>query len=156
MKSTQITAIKRVIKSAEQTPRPALYGIFTDESGRACACDGFRIIRTNERPEGLPAADGLPVQRLFTIKQGAALTLPTVKELRAIIKEAKETKKTRPVYDFGDGLPLVNARYLLDMLRVFPDAAAVAGYERPEANAIYFNSKYGDGLLMPVRKTGHA
>lgn len=155
MKKTQITAIKRIIKSAEKLPRPALHGIFTDESGRACACDGFRAVRlTLESPEGFRSAAGVDLKRFFDAARGASLPLPSVDDLKAIIKEAKEKKEKKAIFDFGAGLPMVDARFLLDMLRIFPDAKAYTTARNAKTGAIFFDSFTGDGLLMPIFKGG--
>lgn len=150
MKATQTNAIKRIIKNANRTD---LNGIFTDASGRVCACDGFRAIRlTHDTPEGLPAAQGLPIDKFFDVTYGWDLLAPTVPELQAIIKKAKE-KKQKPVYDFGEDLPAVNAKYLLDMLRIFPDATIYrSSGKAPKNKAIFFESAHGDGLLLPLYK----
>lgn len=151
MKKTQINAIKRIINNNPY--RTALQGIFTDSKGRACACDGFRVIRlTADSPEELPRAEGLPLDYFFNVARGWCLALPTVEELKAIIKRSNETK-TAAVYDFGEELPAVNARYLLDILRIFPDATAYRSAKNTKNAAIFFESTFGDGLLMPIRKT---
>ena len=149
MKSTQINAIKRIINNNPH--RTGLQGIFTDSTGRVCATDGFRIIRLNHRPEELPTAPGLPVDKFFSPARGYDLVLPHPVELKNIIKKASETG-TRAVYDFGEDLPQVNARYLLDMLRIFPDAVAYRSASNPKNGAIFFESSAGDGLLLPLRK----
>lgn len=151
MKKTQITAIKRIINNNPN--RTALQGIFTDAAGRVCACDGFRAIRlTYHNPEELPTAAGLDIQRFFDVARGWDLAPPTVDELKAIIKAANDAKQKIAVYDFGEDLPHVNARYLLDMLRIFPDAKIYRTANNPKNKAIFFDSPLGDGLLMPLYK----
>ena len=150
MKKTQINAIKRIINNNPY--RTALQGVFIDDSGRACACDSYRVIRlTAENPAELPTAPGLDVKRFFDVPRGWDLLLPTENELKAIIKRSNETK-THAVYDFGDDLPAVNARYLLDILRIFPDATAYRSKTNTKNGAVFFESTFGDALLMPIRK----
>lgn len=150
MKATQIRAISRIIKNAEKKqPRiDAIHGIFADGDGRACASDGFRAIRLNTRPDGFPDAPGVDLARFFADSFGDVLPLPTVKEINEIIKAGGKP----PVFDFGEDLPQVNARYLLDILRVFPDAVCYRTKTKPKNKAIYFVSAFGDGLLLPLRK----
>lgn len=142
MKATQTNAIKRIIKNATNS---ALKGVFIDVDGSACACDGFRVVRLYGRPDGLPTAPGLNTSRFFDKwEPGAGLLLPSVECLKYHIKN-------KMLYDFGNGMPHVDARYLLDMIRIFPDAAAYMGAKGVN-DAIMFYSEYGDGLLLPCRK----
>lgn len=153
MKATQINALKRIVKN--NSYRPALQGMFEDAAGRVCATDGIRAVRFTyyERPEEIPPAAGLNLEPFFNVARGWDLAAPTVGELKAIIKQANKTKQKTAVYDFGDGLPMVDARFLLDMLRIFPDAKIYRTANNPKNKAIFFDSAFGDGLLMPLRKT---
>lgn len=54
------------------------------------------------------------------------LTLPTLKEIRAFLKEYREEHRgergiPEPKYDFGEGRPMVNAKWLKDILVVLSD-----------------------------------
>lgn len=83
---------------------------------------------------------------------GATVHLPTVAELTAFIKERKAEKIKHISYDFGDGLPLVNAQYLLEIITLIPDAVCITSAKNPLAGSLYFKSKAGEGLLLPERK----
>ena len=151
MKKTQINALKRIIKQNKY--RTALQGMFEDADGCVIACNDYCVVRFTyyERPEEIPPANGISVEKFFNVTRGWDLALPTVDELKTIIRTANETKKPA-LYDFGEGLPCVNARYLLDMLRIFPDAKIYRTEKEPKNRAIFFDSPFGDGLLMPIRK----
>ena len=150
MKPTQINAIKRIINNNQY--RSALQGVFTDSDGRTIAADAYRIIRTLETvPADIPRADGLDVSKFFNDPIGYDIILPTIKELQALIKEQRE-RGIKPVYDFGEDLPMVNAKYLLDMLRIFPDAICYRSAENCKNKALFFQSSTGDGLIMPIFK----
>ena len=84
------------------------------------------------------------------------LKLPTIDEVLNLIYDiSDETKRrhltTRPIWDFGEGLPAVNARHLRDMMGLFADTGVVVmcGTER---DPIYFYALKQEGLLYPVRK----
>lgn len=151
MKHTQINAIKRIIKQNKY--RTALQGMFEDNDGRVIACNDYCVVRFTyyERPEEIPPATGVDVEKFFNVTRGWDLSPPTVDELKTIISIANETKKPA-LYDFGEGLPCVNARFLLDMLRIFPDAKIYRTKKNQKNGAIFFDSQFGDGLLMPVFK----
>lgn len=57
-------------------------------------------------------------------------------------------------FNWGDGCPMVNALYLLDVLEALPGCTAAC---RPsELSSVYFHSPDGDALIMPIRKyTAH-
>ena len=155
-------AAERVIKSAKscQPSRDCFHGFWKDSNGLQCICDSFQAYRLREALplEPIPPkASPLDLSRVFEPNKGEALALPDVGELRAYIKEEKARKKatkdkTPPLYDFGDGLPAVNAEYLLNALELLPGCTATASHVRPLLNSIYFSSDAGDGLICPVRK----
>lgn len=151
MKRTQTAAIKRIINHAKMD---ALQGIFTDEAGRVCACDGDRAIRLTEPvPPEIPTARGLDIGRFFDVPRGIELYTPSINAVKYFINKAKIENKATAIYDFGDDLPHVNAKYLLDMLRIFPDARIYTTRANDAKNkAIFFESSIGDGLLMPLYK----
>lgn len=153
MKKTQITAIKRII--SKNKTRPALQGIFTDSRARVCACCDYYCIRVNAAPpEDIPTAAGIDINKFFEVARGEELPAPSLDAARYYVKNPiiDAYGKKRPVYDFGDDLPRVNARYLLDMLRIFPDARIYTTAHNPKNRAIFFESAFGDGLLMPIYK----
>lgn len=149
MNILKINAIKRIIKNAKPDE---LRGVWIDSDGRTVATDGHRIIRTAESvPDDITRARGVEVSHFFGVPHGYNIILPNLKELQSIIKEARQNR-VKPVYDFGEGLPRVNAKYLLDMLRIFPDAVAYRAARNCKNKAIYFESQNGDGLLLPIYK----
>lgn len=157
-------AAERVIKSAysEQPTREAFHGAWSDANGEQYICDGFRLFKLSAAlplptiPEKEKPIDAARI--IDPAKHNPdPLALPDVAELRAYIKEEKARKKaikdkTAPVYDFGDGLPLVNANFLLDALELLPGCTATASSRAPLIAPIYFESVHGCGILCPVRK----
>ena len=157
-------AAERVIKSAiANNPfKEAFKGAWT-ECETQYICDGFRAYALSEAlplqtiPEDVQKIDIKRVIDGARGNNGATLNLPELGTLRAYIKEEKARKKaikdkTAPMYDFGDGLPLVDAQFLLDTLELLPGCTATISNRKPLISAIYFESSHGCGILCPVRK----
>lgn len=142
-------------------------GAFLDEQGRQCITDGFTLLRLNKPSNALQWApqpndphvyDTIP-ELLNADGATVTLALPTTAEVRAKIASdrAKFKASSLPKYEsfstcysWGDGLPLVNALYLLDILEALPGCTAVC---RPdELSCVYFHSPDGDALIMPIRR----
>lgn len=76
------------------------------------------------------------------------LEVPTVKDIKAAISELCGRKRSqRVLYCFGENLPCVNARYMLDLI----DNLKVTEikYSTPK-HPLVFKGKYGIGILLPV------
>ena len=155
-KTPVIRAAERIIKNAS---REAYEGAFTS-GGKQCVCDGYRLVRFRD-PLPLPeAAGGLDVEKSIgpASLYETPLDLPTVKDLRGLIRIAKQNGTAGNVfrvsrklclYDFGPDLPTVNAQFLLDMLEALP--GCTASFYKIHS-PIYFTAENGDGILLPVRK----
>lgn len=143
-------ALRRLVKSGTHEE---WRGVFLDEQGRQIACDGFRAVRLNEPVKGIPEVKPFfDFEKMVEIRKGDRhdLATPDPGELRKEISRQRALKKKDPIWDFGEGLPAVDASYLLSMLTILPDATLfVYG---GELSLVWFNSPSGDGLLMPVRK----
>ena len=161
-------AAKRIIKNAIAVqPREYLHGAWM-ENGKQCLCDGYRGVILDSPIPGLPQAktdiSAMSQDRILSpsrANHGAALSLPTVGELKAAIKvhdaEERARKRARDrkplTWDFGEGLPAVNGEYLLDLLELLPGCTATASHANPILSAIYFQAEgVGEGILVPVRK----
>ena len=143
-------ALRRLVKSGTHEE---WRGVFLDEQGRQIACDGFRAVRLNEPVKGIPEVKPFfDFEKMVESRKGDRhdLVTPEPGELRKEISRQRALKKKDPIWDFGEGLPAVNASYLLSMLTILPGATLfVCG---GELSSVWFNSASGDGLLMPVRK----
>lgn len=155
-----LKAAQRILKKASDDGREALAFPWTDEQGRQILCDGFRLARLNqplplpERPEGLGYINYPAFLEPAIQSRGERLEAPEASKLSAYIKAVKPTLPKGGVvkWDFGDGLPMVDAQYLLDMLTLLPGAALYCTGKNPLISPIYFESESGDGVLLPVRK----
>lgn len=135
-----------------------------EQDGKQILCNGYLAIALNSPINDLPAAENQTFNALNCIapareNNGEILPVPTAAELRAYIKQrgaelkAAGMKEKFPLYDFGDGLPAVDARFLLDIVEILPGATFRASSHRPELAGLYFESADGCGILLPVRKT---
>lgn len=165
-KLDRLKAAQRIIKEAKTTPHTALHGAWIAD-GVQMFCDGARLVCLSEHldlekiPENVQPINAARIVNGAKDNQGEKLVLPDIATLKTFIKTEKAIKKATkdraPVlYDFGDGMPAVNAQYLLDILEIFPDATATASKQRPTLSAIYFKSADGEGVLLPVKKAVNA
>lgn len=155
-----LKAAQRILKTSSYGVREELKFPWTDEQGRQILCDGFRLARLNEplplpeRPADLQYINYPAFLEPARNGRGQQLEAPDVKELRAHIKTVKPTLPKGGVvkWDFGDGLPMVDAQYLLELLALLPGAALYCTGKNPLISPIYFESESGDGVLLPVKK----
>lgn len=167
-RATPFAAAKRICKRTVErnSHRPSTQGAWIDADGKQCLCDGMTGVRLNsafdltEAPE--PECDerfDLDAVIRPSRENSIALKRPAIAALRAKIKtdraEYKAQRRSKyetfsPKYDFGAGLPLANAEYLLDLLELFHDCEIYA-HENP-IYPIYFKSTGGEGVLCPIRR----
>lgn len=79
------------------------------------------------------------------------LKTPTISELKTHIEieKVKDKNNTKIYYDFGENKPMVDAKYLLDILTAFPDAKI---YANGVMGILYFKDELGEAILCPIRK----
>lgn len=160
-----LKAAQRILKAAQDCPREALHGAWI-AGGLQCMCDGYRAFRLVEHLPGLPAVrDGLepfnvagcidPARDGFT----KPLQLPELAEVKAYVKAEKARRKGEGIknagpvcWDFGEGLPYVDALYLIDALELLPGCTCRISERRPELGGLYLESPAGDGLVMAKRR----
>lgn len=150
--------------------RPYHAGAWIDAEGKQCICDGYTGVRLNSALDLPPAPDPPEdAQRIDLAKtispareNSVLLTLPAAADLRAKIKvEHAEWKASKPPkgasfishYDFGPNLPRVNARYLLDVIELFPKCKIYINANSPLLSPLYLKDRTGEAILLPVRKS---
>ncbi len=114
-------------------------------------------------PEPLPVieypAEQLPpdYQRIMLINKQANtvdLDLPTYAELAAYIKSKKAMhkgeKNYKPVWEFGEKLPCVNAVFLLELYDILGECSAKISRRNLENSSIYLTGEHGEGMLCAV------
>lgn len=156
-----ITGLLRTVRKTNA--RTTLHYAWKDEKGRQCVCDGYRAYRLTEPLplEDRPADAGEPINLSAIVpdvtKGGyRAVPLPDAKAVRALIalERAAKGRKAAPLWEFGPGLPAVNAAYLLELMTVLPDAAAI--YCGTDFAPLYASDAHGDALLLPVKPAADA
>lgn len=109
-----------------------------------------------EKPDNVPFFD---FSKLFDrrLTDGSPLEIPDRKQLERYIKVAKAEqmsikKEFRKAvrYNFGYGLPVVNAEYLADIMDIFPDGKF---YANGSSSNVYIKGSDGDGMICRMRKT---
>ena len=146
-----LKAAQRLLKAAQREKFSFPYM----EGDLQCFCSGYHAARLLEPLPLENTENDFSLSRVFAgpEKYADPLELPTVSELKAYIKITKaepgRTRGERVLYDFGEGLPAVNASYLLDMLELLPGCRATW---KSCKDPIYFISDTGDGVLLPVKK----
>lgn len=146
---TAYSAFKRVIKRNGDI-RKNIAGVWKDGDGRSCVCDGYIAIRMRNPVDGFESVPGVDLDKLWVEDADliSELNVPTPGEVK-INKRKLATGKT--VYDFGEGLPMVDVKLLKDIMDCLPDAKAYIT-NRGSNSPIIFKSDKGDALLLPVRK----
>lgn len=164
----RITACKHILKNTKYVPKEILKYANTID-GVQYITDGYRLIglktfvSVEENPN--PATDTDIEWFKRTLSENningneTALNLPDKKFLETYIKTKKAERKAEGVkprfasairYNFGKGLPMVNAEYLLDMMNIFPNTTF---YANGEKKPIKIEDKDGNkGFLLPLRK----
>lgn len=156
-------AANRILKNAGKDNR-LNKGFFS--GGRQVITDGYRLmvldryvdVPMHER-ENQPVSDE-SLNNILNPKNGVRepVTLPSIRELEDYIRKRKAyNRDTLPKgvkgqmeYIFPDIDYAVNAEYLLDMMKAFPDVQAYRlGSEN--TSALLLEHADGLGLLMPIR-----
>ena len=164
--TAQEKAISRIMKNCSAAMADKYMGVIHD-ADMYCVLDGFRLVRYTAPIENMPtAAQTFDTNRAIGDKSryNIKLALPTVKELKSDMKIAKlsgmdvnrihvirKGKRLDFGYDFGYGMPMVNAKWLIDMIEALPDADAYA-VDSINPNPVYFTDGDNDGILLPIRK----
>jgi hypothetical protein len=147
----QKAAIKRILNANKNNSVTGIYH-YNDEY---LITNNYLIIIVDEELE-VTKNNSIDFEKLFNMNNPRELTLPDVKELRTYISsEKKHLKKCigdKVVkFDFGDGLPMVNAQFLLDIMTILPHAHAE--YDLNYPFSIRFNSENGKAILLSIRKS---
>lgn len=155
----------RVVKRIPDTMRD-FQGVFTRD-GKSCICDGYILLSLPESLD-LPPVSGGSVNAAKMIedaaRNAAPLPLPSLAEVKSFLQLAKSAprgawldriypEKGRTLYDFGEGLPLVDLALLRDVLEALPEARA---RWTPPSGMLVFDAPNGQALLCPCKPIGNA
>ena len=169
-KNKALAAAKRILKnSVKYSPKEVTHYAQEYDDGTQCVMDNFHAVKfaaKNKLPlEPMPESirksnDLFPIDQSIPRKNNYKVELPSVSDLKSHIKISKAENKavkyssgrTGVMYDFGEGLPLVKAEYLLDIMECLPEARAYLNGNCKDKGAIYFTDGENEGVLMPVYK----
>lgn len=156
-------AMKKIISGNKKSNPELAFALKSSKKNSFVITDGAQAVRI-KNDYGLPTT-GLKVEhadRLIEIfeQYKARCTKPINRpnryDLDFIIKDWKaQPKKERgafPLYDFGKGLPCVNAEKFMNIASIFPTTICYVDSSKGAMSPIYFRYESFEGLLMPVRK----
>ena len=161
-----LTKAEKTLQKVYSDPanKESFRGVFQN-SGKYCVCNSYIAFRFDKAPMLPMVENDFRIDNafgdisLFTME----ISLPTAKILKEDLNLAKKgtghfqhvhvmnDRKTY-AYDFGYGLPMVDTKYLLDMLSVFPDCKAFIN-PNVKMSLVYIVSGDDDGLILPLRKS---
>ena len=158
-KGTELSAAKRILKSSKKHSNTALH--FAKTIGEyQYICDGFRLVKLADHlplPELPSGVDYVNVDHFFNAERHnmASIEMPDLAQLKAHIKVQRAKQKAEgrknPIvtFDFGKGMPIVNAEYLADMMELLPSCTVYADPQN-SLNPLYFYSGNSAGMLLPM------
>lgn len=167
---TAAAVCNRLLQAARKNKNyPLLHAAWTDSKGRCLLTDSYRAYRLNKTPSGLSGALNeknepeklIDLDRIFApLDSGLLVEMPAPdpNDVKAFIERVKEQNDSCIAfdnfdYDLGPDYPVVNAKYLLDILRLFPSAK---WFVYPDIHArmirpIYAVCDEGSACVVPLR-----
>lgn len=132
---TAAAVCNRLLQAARKNnDHPAFHNAWTDSKGRCVLTDTFRAYRLNKAPAGLSEIlqtgmdkqeNRIALDKVFVPLDAGMLVempAPDVNAVKSFIAECKKSDSDHFDYELGPEYPVVNAKYLLDVLRLFPSA----------------------------------
>ena len=165
MRKYQITKLEKLIKimGSSDDSWPYMRKVFRDAWGRQFWFSGAMLIRLFNNIDSLPEHTEQEKEQWADVankvgkraeeslsESGDYMPMPTLDEVKAYVgRRKKYIPSNGCVWAFSKMGPFVNARWMLDIMEVFPDVR----FAKPQNNisAIYFHSEDGDGVLLPIR-----
>lgn len=157
-----VRAVNSLLKSSARIrpDKPEFHFPAVDSDGCQIVTDGALLYRFNpgfhfplpERPASVKELPLVPLEGLFPrrLETLCRLPLPLVSDLRESIKEQRTRKIKVPTWRLAEGAPVVNAKYLLDLLFVFPTMNTLYWDSSRLSNILYGLCESGDALLCPI------
>lgn len=165
-----LAAAKRILKnSVKHSPKEVTHYVQEYDDGTQCVMDAYRAVKFSAKnklplepmPESIRKCNNLyPIDKCIPRNNNYEVELPSISDLKSYIKIKKAEKKvfkspncrTVVMYDFGEGLPLVDAEYLLDIMECLPGARSYLNGDNKERANIYFTDGENEGVLCPCKK----
>jgi hypothetical protein len=172
-KSKQAAVIKSVLRQINGQIRPIVSYIV---NGKQVVCDGYRAFEFNEICNSVPIGTDEEIKKENPKKyigyideaikhKNIELPIPERGKLAAYIKAEKARLKANRIkkigfkdirYNFGAGLPMVSAEFLLDAIDGIPDGKLYATTnicgEITMATPLVMLGDNGKAVLMPIKK----
>lgn len=161
-------AVQKVLDSARANKTMLVNG-WTDD-GDFLAADGYRVYRLYAEPEGIteqlgihPADSSLVQKAKETVRKFLREPFSADCDYRLIDDECLPISPDRirqnhtvvdgvKRYRLGPDGPTYNARYLIELLEMFPDALLYTDRKRGRLSPLYAHSPdHGDAILLPIR-----
>lgn len=163
-KTTEANAAKMIramLKTNEGRREALAYAWIVNERGTEyqCMTDGFRAYRFRKHLDGLPMMPDeikpIDLAKIYEPNVPRCRRRIEYTDREAVkafieIERARHGCRYTPEWDFGPGLPAVNAVYLYELLTIYPDAVLYADPDNI-LNPIYAVSEFGDAILLPLR-----
>lgn len=165
-RGSALAACKRILKNSSASSIDFFRKAWIGEDGRQYLTDGFKMLAFVSHfdiptwEEGIKL--GASFEKNLTFPEGLTeVPLPSIATLKAHIKIEKATKtdkdkKTLINWDFGPGMKMVNAQYLLDMMEAIPDCKAYTDYDKNTALIYFSNDEGNSGCLCPIATSKNA
>lgn len=153
------TVCARLLKSARLDK---LKSAWIDKHGDQCFTDGVRAYRLKNHLKDIPmlpdGMQGINLDAIFNpIKQRNQIEIPApdIEKIQSLKRDyiyciSNDGKKL--LCGYGEGYPVFNGNYLLDLARLFPDGKWYIA--RDILAPIYVVSPHGTGTLFPFRAEG--
>lgn len=158
-KNNIVNLMRKIIKEANKLPREDMHGSFKINEFQ-CVCDGFRFLRTKTYFDipSAPECNG-NINSLMRIIDNASnfvneLPIPNIIDIKTMVKLQRNNCPKNPKFqfDFGEGKPMVNSKYLMEILENIPDVRFFWNETTTAPIYIKSNDSDVDMVLMPIRK----
>lgn len=164
MYCNKVTSAQRSL----QHPHPGLINPWEDDNARTYVCDGYRAYRLSNRPDGLtevwtihtsPARMNdaqrvhASIEHMFDALDGwnlVPMPAPDAEKVKAAARHSVYDDGIK--YDLGADYPIINAKYLRDIIEMLPGAVwYCTDGDKRMTSPIYAVSPDGAAIVLPIR-----
>lgn len=146
-----------ILSAIKRREISSVHGSWIATNGKQYVTDGARLLEINQ-PIDLAKVENSTIDyvKLVTdLKSGDLfeVNIPSIQELEIEIKllRAQKSKKQRIIFGFGEGLPAVNAEYLLGALKGIGQVSTIhMNVLNPCIKPLYIENELGTLFLLPV------
>lgn len=153
-------AIKNILDwSMYNTPHLKQFHTSWLEDSYEVCCDSHRVLRFYQPiSEDLEIRENV-VSRFYqplVNENYVKIELPSVEVFKKEIKDriGRAYKSKRVGYKLGEGLAVVNAKYLLDLMEFLGTNEIYYNADKPKNAPLLLKSEIGDAILLPIANCG--